>query len=326
MSNEPTVSVIMPTYNEEGGVRQAVRSITEQTYDDLELVIVDGGSTDGTLTQIAEINDDRIRVLREAEPQGISHALNRGIEESAGKYVARMDADDRSLPNRISIQLSVLESRPEIELVTSWYRVVGRGGTEITVHKIDNSRLFTADDLVENGPEFAHGSVMMRRNTIEQVGGYREPFDTAEDLDLWLRIAERCGGDSFHVVPQVMYEHRISADQMARRARQRVVARYAKDAGKSRRRGEDEPLEAAVEAARTTPVQSFSESQREAMYHYLVGVAKLRADETAGARVAFIRAIRVSPTTVHPWYKLLLSFLPASLRRRAQAGIQRMLL
>ncbi len=108
----------MPTYNESDYIREAISSILNQSYANLELIIVDGGSTDGTIDKINKLDSNKINLIVEQKRQGIS-VLNKGIREANREYVARMDADDISLPERISCQISIINQKPEIKLVSS---------------------------------------------------------------------------------------------------------------------------------------------------------------------------------------------------------------
>jgi glycosyltransferase involved in cell wall biosynthesis len=323
MQKKPTVSVIMPTYNEYPVVKGAIQSIIDQSFKYFELIAIDGGSTDGTIDLINNFDDDRITILSEEEPQGISHALNRGIEAAKGKYIARMDADDISRLYRLERQVDVFKSSPSTVVVTCWYHAITRKGDTITTRHIDPSRSFSPTELIKQGPGFAHGSVMIPKTALEKVGGYRSPFDTAEDLDLWLRIAEQFGSDTFHVIPEVLYQRRISPDQMIRRQQQRVVTDYVKEASKCRRNGTKEPLNEVRDTVQNLSKKSYSNSEREALYQYLIGIQYFEEGEILAAWKQFLTAIITYPLVIHPWYKILMSFLPKKSRRRSQQIIRR---
>lgn len=184
----PTISVVVPTYEAAPYVERAVSSILAQTFQDFELVVVDDGSCDDTVDLVESIDDDRIRVIVRENETGITSALNRGIEESNGRYIARHDADDWSAPRRFEIQVRTLESNPELALVgTGAYLVDERGDVFARRRVLERPSL---SDLRSHN-EFVHGTVLMRRDALEAVDGYDEWFETAEDYDLWLRLADR---------------------------------------------------------------------------------------------------------------------------------------
>lgn len=130
MNSEPLVSVVLPCYDAERFLAQALESLLGQTYGKLEILAIDDGSGDRTAAILAELGarDERIRVLRNAENQGVIRALNRGVAEARGEVIARMDADDVAAPERIERQVAVLAERPEVDLVGTGVEVVD-GGT-----------------------------------------------------------------------------------------------------------------------------------------------------------------------------------------------------
>lgn len=110
----PKISVIMPAYNAERYIREAIDSILRQTWSDFELIIIDDGSTDSTAAIIAEYTDNRIRFCPNAQNMGVAATLNRGLELACGAYIARMDADDISLPERFAKQAAYLDAHPDV--------------------------------------------------------------------------------------------------------------------------------------------------------------------------------------------------------------------
>ena len=166
-------------------------SILNQTEKDWEFIICDDGSTDGTagiLRQYAE-RDSRIRVLTNAGNRGLPYSLNRCLAESRGKYIARMDADDFSVPDRFEKELAVLESRPELSIVGSQVALFDDSG----VWGVVRYPLEPLPDDLKNGIIFFHGSVLVRREAYEAVGGYSEEPKAVrvEDYDLWVRMYEK---------------------------------------------------------------------------------------------------------------------------------------
>lgn len=192
MNSSPLVSVVMPVYNGEKYLAEAVESILNQTFRDFEFIIIDDGSTDGTAQILEQYGrgDSRIRICHQ-ENAGVVAACNRGIGLARGKYIARMDADDIALRHRFQAQVGFLESNPDVALVGSAISFIdaeGRGHGQIMRYPTSDSAIRR---ILYYGNCFAHPSIMMRRQAVSAVGGYRECCSPAEDYDLWLRLAER---------------------------------------------------------------------------------------------------------------------------------------
>lgn len=323
MTTDPLVSVVMGVYNERDSIDSSVKSVLNQTYDNFEFIIVDDGSTDGTASRFRSYDDDRIQVLENESNRGLPYSLNRGIEAASGDYVARMDADERSRPGRFERQLEAITEHRDVHVVGSWYAVVGRNGENVTTVKVSNDRAFSSEDLIENGPGIAHGSTMIRKRSLDRVGGYREQFELAQDLDLWLRMAEQFGPNFVHVVPSVLYERKISVAQMEKRPKQRFFSAIAEECSRRRRRGEPKHLDELVLKAGDIAGHEYTGKTRESMYEYLAGTKLLQAGDTARARRRFCSAIASDVTNVRPWYKLFLTMVPESVRSRVIQFTQR---
>ncbi len=188
---EPTVSVVMPVYNGQRYLSRAVESMLGQTWWDFELVAVNDGSTDetGRILERYAKGDGRVRVVWQ-ENQGIVGALNAGLGAARGKLLARMDADDVALPGRLARQVDYLREHPECVAVGTRVLMIDAQGwaicpwvKEFTHEQIDAAHLRAGFPMV-------HPSVMMRRESVAAVGGYRAEYATLEDVDLFLRLAE----------------------------------------------------------------------------------------------------------------------------------------
>lgn len=187
----PTVSVLMPVHNADRYVAEAVESILGQSWSDWELLIVDDGSTDRSRAIIERFaaRDHRLR-LTSRPNTGYTVALNELLTQSSGEFVARMDADDVALADRLSRQVEYLRAHPEVVCVGTAVHFIDDAGRFLRDGHpgLENDEIqerILAGDCVLN-----HPSVMMRRGPVESVGGYRPEFEPAEDLDLWLRLAE----------------------------------------------------------------------------------------------------------------------------------------
>lgn len=238
MSNA-AISVVMPVYNAEPYLREAIDSILGQTFTDFELLILDDGSTDGSLGIVRSYNDTRIRVLVEPH-RGLEAIRNKGLQEACANYIAWIDADDRCHPERLSRQVSYMNTHADTVAVGSWAQVIDkegrltgqmlippRGGQELRL------RLCTENPII-------NGSSMIRRDAALAVGAYRQGFPPAEDYDLWLRLSE--AGEVANIA-EPLYQLRIhSQSAIAREDSQKTairVERAQKYALERHLRGED---------------------------------------------------------------------------------------
>lgn len=209
VSSTPRVSVLMPAYNAAPFLHQAVESILTQTFTDFEFIIIDDGSTDATPTILAEYTDPRIRVVRKARNEGLVSALNLGIEMARGKYLARMDADDISLPERFERQIAALDHLPDIAILgTKAIRIDTSG--QFIEHMVSVTKPSAIRRRLEAGvAPIVHPSVMMRTQFVRELGGYRMGFPQAQDRDLWLRAVGRAQICNLN---EVLLLHRTNPD------------------------------------------------------------------------------------------------------------------
>jgi glycosyltransferase involved in cell wall biosynthesis len=192
MTSPPPISVLMPVYNAERYVAEAVQSILAQTFADFEFLIIDDGSKDRSRAILEEFaaRDSRIRLVSRPNT-GIVKALNEGLALASGELVARMDADDIALPERLAKQRQYLGDHPECVMAGSRVLVIDPKGMPLTIM----SDALTHEQIVDGflagrGQLVHHPAVMYRRRVVLEIGAYREIFDEAEDLDLFLRLAE----------------------------------------------------------------------------------------------------------------------------------------
>ncbi len=183
----PAVSVLMSVYNGAPWVREGVESVLTQTAPDLELIVIDDGSTDATPELLGAIRDARLRVERQARA-GLTRSLNHALRLSTAPLVARMDADDVALPERFARQLAFLERHPDVGLLGTGCHEISSSGEVLRtiVPPTDNPAIRRA--LIRRNP-FVHSSVMMRREALEAAGGYDEGLPVAQDYDLWVRMS-----------------------------------------------------------------------------------------------------------------------------------------
>ena len=239
------VSVVIPVHNGGKYLAQAIDSVLAQTHRDLELLIVDDGSTDGTAAIIRHYAsmDQRVRCLSQIN-RGVAAAGNRGLEEARSEWVARLDADDIFLPEKLERQADFLRRNPTVKIVGALAcficragRPLGLVGTEGPFTRAEYDRLVRKNRPVY----FVNSSTLMHRETVLAAGGYREAFAPAEDVDLWIRMAER--GHLMLKVPEALLRYRLHAESltMKQNARQRLLHRWAIACGKARVNGLPEP-------------------------------------------------------------------------------------
>ena len=177
----------MSVHNGATWIARAVESVLGQTLRDLELIVVDDGSTDATPGLLAAVRDPRLRVERQGRA-GLTLSLNRALALGGGHLIARLDADDLALPERLARQYAFLGAHPEVGLLGTGAREVDANGCELRIiSPLQDDRVIRQALIRRN--QFVHSSIMMRRALVEQVGGYDVSFPVAQDYDLWLRLS-----------------------------------------------------------------------------------------------------------------------------------------
>ena len=182
----PTISVLMPAYNAAAYIREATDSILNQTFTDFEFVIINDGSSDNTEDIILGYKDERIKYYKNDNNLGIVKTLNRGLDLCSGKYIARMDADDISMPNRLEKQIHCLEANSQIVASGTLYAILG-DEPNMPVDVATNAEDIRYDMAIYC--QFAHSTMMIRKSTIDQYKlRYREEYKCAEDYKLWTEL------------------------------------------------------------------------------------------------------------------------------------------
>lgn len=205
------VSVVMPTWNCAAFVSEAVRSILGQTYPDFELLLVDGGSTDGTVEVMRQFSDKRVRLLHSGP--GIVAALNLGLNEAKGRWIARQDADDISMPMRFERQVKALTGNNHTVLCYTNDKLFGDVSPEAKRARFTHTQALLALKLCYQCP-IVHSSTMFLKKAVEDCGGYRG--EQAEDYDLWGRLIQ--SGVSIGLGEQLVMTRRHQASASKRHA------------------------------------------------------------------------------------------------------------
>ena len=216
MPDAPTVSVVMPVYNGERFLAEAIDSILGQTFKDLELIVVDDGSVDGTPAILSDFErrERRVSIHRHARNQGISATRNQGCRQARGSFIAVMDADDISLPSRLETQVAFLRSHPDIAAVGGWVQCVDEAGRRAP---LTDTNYPTEPALVAWLMMFfntmAHSTLMIRRECVNLDEVYNRDYSGTEDYDLLMRLS--------HVarivnLPEVLVLYRVWSGNVSR--------------------------------------------------------------------------------------------------------------
>lgn len=201
------ISIIMTVYNGERFLRQAIESCLNQSYTDIELVIIDDGSTDNSLAIIESFNDTRIHLITNSTNKGQSFSRNLAIKESKGAYIAIMDADDIAYPNRLERQIEFMKQNPHISLCGSWAHLIDEFGRINGTKKGPDSDIEIKLRLLFYCP-IIHPSVMWRKADFEQLDLYYDPhFVYAQDFDLWTRAMAK--DVEFHILQEPLLQFRF---------------------------------------------------------------------------------------------------------------------
>jgi len=240
--SSPKVCVLMSVFNGQEYLPEAIESILQQTYADYEFVVIDDGSADGT----AEILEgyaarDRRICVHHHENRGRAASLNIGMELTKCSYIARMDADDIALRNRLEDQVEFMEKHPEVGLLGGGVELMSSRGKVLATYRPSLLEDGEIRDVMMHRNTFYHPAVMMRKEVAIAAGGYRKALLDADDYDLWLRMGER---SQFANVSQTIVKYRIHGNQVSVRnmRQQTLCVLAAQAAARERRRGRSDPL------------------------------------------------------------------------------------
>jgi len=230
MTYKPKISVVMSVYNGEKYLRGAIESILNQTFKDFEFIIINDGSIDRT-SEILESYDDPRIILVYQEHLGLTKSLNKGITLAKGTYIARQDADDISLPERLEKQIEFLEKHKNVALLGTAANIIDERGFHFKTIEFpcDYSSIRKG---MKKFNHFVHGSVMFKRQCFFEAGGYRELFPTAQDYDLWLRFVEKYKAVnlSTHLYGRRINPSSVSLKKFVLQTRMQRLARQLADA------------------------------------------------------------------------------------------------
>jgi glycosyltransferase involved in cell wall biosynthesis len=218
-----SVSIIMTVYNGERYIEPAIRSILTQTLKDIEFIIVDDGSTDGTKEKIIKVNDPRIKYYP-LEHVGRARALNYAVSKAQSSFIAFMDADDIALPERIEKQYLCLQQNPEIGVVSGWYQLMDANGNLLhTIRKLPEQHAEIEYEMTKHS-SMCFPATMMRRRLFDVAGGFNEQYKSAIDYEYYLRLMPVA---RYYNLQNILLHYRIRTDSIStlQKSEQRIHTR-----------------------------------------------------------------------------------------------------
>ncbi len=203
---EKLISVLLPVYNSEKYISEAIQSILHQTYTNFELIILDDGSTDNTLSIVGNFDDKRISIFKSVKNFGIVYQLNKGIDNSNGEFIARMDADDISYPDRFHKQIEFLNINPQIDVIGSFAK---KFGEDFGLMEYKYNRPEQISFLLNFYCYMLHPTVIMRKRIFSKFK-YSSDYPLAEDYGLWCQVNN---GSNLYILDEVLLDYRIHNEQ-----------------------------------------------------------------------------------------------------------------
>jgi hypothetical protein len=314
MSN-PDVSVILPVYNDADTVGNALESVLYQTFDDYEVVVVDDGSTDDSAAVVRDRiqSSDPVRLVEHERNRGLPAALNTGLEAIEGQFAARQDADDKSLPERLSTQFEYLSARPNVGVLATGVEVVDANG------HVTGSFAPPTDPttVLDRGNPIVHGSIMARRDALLSVGGYDEFFKYCQDYDLWNRLAR--AEYELRAIPDRLY--RLQREQGSLTIAQRQT--YATYAAMARAPpAETERLKKIADEEGINALIPHLDPRERAKIHRRLVQANVEYGQRLGALRAALQAVVENPLGIRSYAHLALALAPLRLSKTIVKQVQ----
>ena len=267
MKNNPTVSVIIPTYNRAYLIDRAIQSVLNQSYQDFEMIIVDDGSTDDTKEVVTEFQeqDKRIRYIRHEKNKGGSAARNTGIKSAEGDYVAFLDDDDEWLPAKIEKQVvKFQDSLDEVGVIYSGFFYVSDKTGKVISESVPTLRGNVYANLL-SGCILGSPTPLIRKTCFQKAGLYDDTLPSAQDWDMWIRLSKYY---EFDFIPEILAKHyihggQISVDLNAKiRAREKLMRKYQADLSKH-------PSILSVHLKQLGKLYCLAEQSKEGRKHFL---------------------------------------------------------
>lgn len=205
MNPSPKISVIMSVYNGMPYLPEAVKSILNQTYKNFEFIIVDDASTDSSWQYLKSLKGKRVKLVKNEKNLGLASSLNKALKLAKGEYIARMDADDISRPDRLKVQIDFLERNTNIDVCGTWVRKINEKGEKIGLGKMPTDDISIKRHLSWY-PSIIHPTMMAKKSFFEQLKGYDPQYDFAEEYEILMRAKKNFNMAN---IPQELLEWRF---------------------------------------------------------------------------------------------------------------------
>ena len=312
MNGIPFVSVVMSVYNGAATLAATMDSVLSQEGVDFEFIVINDGSTDGSGAMLDDYarRDDRVRVIHQ-DNTGLTRALIRGCAEARGKYIARQDAGDLSLPSRLSQQIVALEKSPECIFVSCWTEVIGPEDELLYLSKGTGKAITPIDILSTNerwgvvdGPSH-HGSVIFQKKAYFIAGGYRQVFYYGQDWDLWYRLATV---GKFIMIQKAYYQARLMINSISGLNRE-TQERFANLSHKAMLLSQQRLSDAEIlkEASEIKPINGKEISKRrKAATYYFIGECLRNMNNNKSIKY-FLKSVFIYPYFLKSWIRLIQS-------------------
>jgi len=309
--NEIEISVVMSVFNEEDSLKKTIDSILTQEDVNFEFIIVNDGSTDSSsliLQRFAD-SDTRIKLITQAN-QGITKALIQGCNRANGRFIARQDAGDWSLPGRLKAQLAVLKSQADTVLCSTGTRYFSERGEALIDATLtsEEANLGLKPKFIQQlkGPSH-HGSTMFNRQAYMKCGGYRSEFNVAQDLDLWTRLADF---GRHTALSEIHYEAvlRKNAISSCNNKSQQLARKHIFDCIRQRKESGSDTHAVKKMSEESITQTAFQNPNTDADYYYYIGSLLLNS-QTRSSRYYFLKALSARPWHMKTWVKLIQSYL-----------------
>lgn len=284
--DNPTVSVVIPTYNRAQLIARSIKSVLSQTYQDFEIIIVDDGSTDNTEEVVSSFNDERIRYIRHEKNKGEAAARNTGIKAAKAEFIASQDSDDEWLPEKLAKQVNILkDASPKVGVVyTGFWKIENNKKTYIPFSWVNQKEGDIHKELLK-GNFIGSPVTLVRKECFEKVGMFDENLFNVVDWEMWLRVSK--------------YYHFKYIDEPS------VVAHYESDNVSSSQISLIKALERILEKN----FEEFAKERKLLAKHYIdIGNLLVVNKETQKGRSYLIKALKLSPFSFRALSATLLTF------------------